>query len=188
MSDSQEEPSFALTIDSTVCSTEILPFDGTGKDPKTLVGLKVRWYYEHDQPSRLELQCSRGIVQFYKEGVTNDWDPNAAEVDYEVCMDDHLQAALETLRGQRGKKTLKILEAVVGQRESVACSFWDDKCEQLQHRVIGIRLEGMDRLGYIFCKTDLFHGGGEQKRDLQHYELVFYNVVLAPRWRRFGSY
>lgn len=148
----------ASTLDCTPGSTEIISFDGKGGDSMTLVGREVQWYYENEEPNRLELKCSNGRVQFHKKGVTEDWDPNDDEDDPEVCIDANIDEALDTLRGKRGK-TLTILEAVVGQRESDVCGIWDVEFWKLKHRVIGIRLEGMDRLGYVYCKTER---GGEE--------------------------
>ncbi|KAL9126167.1 MAG: hypothetical protein Q9217_004747 [Psora testacea] len=148
----------ASTSKSTADSTIIIPFDGKGGDPKTIVGCEVQWYYENEEPTRLELKCSDGRLQFHKEGVIEDWDSDNDDDNYEVCMDDNLEEALDKLRGKQGKK-LKILEAVTTQRKR-------------------IRLEGMDQLGYIFCKTER---DGEDEGDIEDYKLFFYNIILAPR-------
>ena len=171
--------------ESTAGSTIIIPFDGKGGDPTTLVSHKVQWYYENEEPTRLEFKCSNERLQFHKEGVTEDWDPYDDDDDgYEICMDDNLDKALDTLHGKQGKK-LKILEAVIGQRESEVCGIWDVIFWKLKHRVIGIQLEGMDQLGYIFCKTE--RGGGDAG-DIEDYELFFCDVILAPRRIKFRRY
>lgn len=170
----------ASTIDSSAGPTKIIPFDGKGEDPATLVGLEVHWYYMYEEPPRLELKCPNGRVQFHKEGTTEDWDPNGAEDVYEFWMDDNLDEALNALHG-RADKTLTILEAVVGQRESEVCAYFDVEVSKLKHRVIGIRLEGMDQLGYIFCKT-------EYDGDIEGFNLYFYDVVMTSRWINFRSY
>ena len=180
------EPSSASKAsisESTAGSTIIIPYDGKGGDPTTLIGREVQWYYETEEPTRLEFECSDGRLQFLKEGVAEDWDPNDDEDEYELCMDDNLEKSLESLRGKRDRK-LKILEAVVGERESEVCGAWDVKFWKLKHRVIGIRLEGMDQLGYIFCETE--HEGDED--DIEDYELFFYDVILATRWTKFRRY
>lgn len=43
--------------------------------------------------------------------MTEDWAPDDDNDNYEVCIDDNLEEALDKLRGKQGKK-LKILEAV----------------------------------------------------------------------------
>lgn len=96
-------------------------------------------------------------------------------------MDNNLEEALDTLHDRQGKK-LNILEAVIGQRESEVCGIWDVKFWKLKHRVIGIRLEGMDQLGYVFCKAERNVG---DEGDVEDYKLFFYDVVLAPRWIKF---
>ena len=180
------EPSSASKAsisESTAGSTIIIPFDGKGGDPTTLIGREVQWYYENEEPTRLEFKCSDGRLQFLKEGVAEYWNPNDDGDDYELCMDNNLEKSLDSLRGKPDGK-LKILEAVVGQRESEVCGAWDVKFWKLKHRVIGIRLEGMDHLGYIFCKTE--HEGDEG--DIEEYELFFYDVILAPRRIKFRRY
>ncbi|KAL9630479.1 MAG: hypothetical protein Q9164_006394 [Protoblastenia rupestris] len=171
----------ASTSKSTADCTTMTPFDGKGGDPTTIVGREVQWYYENEEPTRLEFKCSDGRLQFHKEGVTEEWDSDNDDDNYEVCMDDNLEEALDKLRGKQGKK-LKILEAVTAQRESEVCGIWDVTFWKLKHRVIGIRLEGMDQLGYIFCKTER---DGEDEDDIEDYELFFYDVILAPRWIKF---
>lgn len=118
------EPSSALkasTSESTTGSTTIIPFDGKGGDPTTLVDREVQCYYEIEEPTRLEFKYSDGRLQFHKEGVTENWDlgDDDDDDDHEVCMDEKLQA-LDLLRGKQGKK-LKLLEAVTGQRKSEVC-------------------------------------------------------------------
>ena len=118
------EPSSALkasTSESTAGSTTIIPFDGKGGDPTTLVDREVQCYYENEEPTRLEFKCSDGRLQFHKECVTENWDlDDDDDEDHEVCMDENLQEALDLLRGKQGKK-LKLLEAVTGQCESEVC-------------------------------------------------------------------
>lgn len=62
---------------------------------------------------------------------------------------------------------------------------WDVEFGKLKHRVIGIRLEGIDRLGYIFCEAEC---DSEDEGDVENYELFFYDVILAPRWIKFRRY
>ncbi|KAG8525554.1 uncharacterized protein KY384_009198 [Bacidia gigantensis] len=162
------------TSESTAGSTTIIPFDGRGGDPATLVGREVQWYSRNARPTRIEFECPEGRLQFFEET----WNPgnnDEDEKELKFCMDDNLEEALEGLGGQDGKK-LKILEAVVALREDKPCSMV--VFPKLKHRVIGIRLEGMDRLGYISCKEEYY---GEDEDDFEGYEVCFYDVVLASR-------
>lgn len=113
----------ASISESTATSTTIIPFDGKCGDPTTLVGCEVQCY-ENEEPTRLEFKCSDRRLQFHKEGVTEDWDPDVDDDDYEVCMDDNLKEELDKLHGKQGKK-LRILELVTAQRESEVCGIWD---------------------------------------------------------------
>jgi len=122
----------------------------------------------------------------FTESVTEDWKQDEDEDEDEICIDGNLETALDALRGKRDK-TLKIVEAVVGERESDVCGLWDVKFWKLKHRVVGLRLEGMEELGYVACMTEC-DGECEDEGDVENYELFFHDVVLAPRWIKFKKY
>ena len=48
--------------------------------------------------------------------------------------------------------------------------------------MIGIQLDAMNQLGYIFCKME---HDGEDEGDIEDYELFFCDVILAPLWIKF---
>lgn len=161
------------STDSTALFTQIVPFDGRGRDPSTLVGHKVQWYCKPKQPPRLVLMCASEVVQFHKGFVFKyRWDPNYDGLRHQIRMDDNLLQALHTLPG-KPDKSLTIVEAVVGQRYSKVTQANTDagyRTLRHSHRVIGIRLERMKELGYISARSD---------SDVEHQHKCFYDVILG---------
>ena len=126
--------------------TTVIPFDGEGRDPTSLVGRKIKWYYKSGKGiSLLTFKCHDGIVQFvnsadligYEEGITENNDPSWFH------FDSNLQTALASL-DRSGRSTCLIEEACVGTRKDGSSSY----------KVVGIRCQGMSNIGYIYCKKN----------------------------------
>jgi len=124
-------------------TTTVIPFDGKGRDPQSLVGRKIKWYYKSGKGiSLLTFKCQDGNAQFvnpadlmgYEEGIPEN-DPSWFH------FDSNLKMALSSL-DRSGRTTCLIEEACVGQRNDGLTNY----------RVVGIRCEGMTNIGYIYCK------------------------------------
>ncbi len=163
------DTSVTPTAENPTLSTTIIPFDGQGRDPAALVGREVEHYHQKDGSIHLESRCTNGRLQIHKVG------PCLENEDYEVSIDENLGEALKDLRSGQ-VKTLKVLEAVTAERQSFMIATWDYQFSNRSHRVIGLRMEGMQSLGYISCKIQRV---GKDEHDLEGAVLFFYDVVLA---------
>lgn len=119
---------------------QIVPFDGKGRDPAGLVGMKFDTF-EHD-PAGLVLHCTNN------ETITIDfWEIFLRYA--QIKADDVLLEALSRYtEGEEakdgGEKGLLIEEAAVGMRQG----------PQGEYRVVGIRVEGMETMGWVFCEDE----------------------------------
>ena len=177
-------PSFSDALNAVSNKTNIVKFDGTGQDPTQIAGYHIEWHEIHENPARLEIQCLDGALQFRKEGLTENWEPALSGHNYEICMDGNLEKALHRIDyGQY--QEVEIMEAVTAVRESNVCRRSDIVFSGLKHRVIGLRLEGMQDLGYIYCKLE--YDDRKEVDDMENYELWYHDIVLAPHPMLFKS-
>jgi hypothetical protein len=171
------------------CSKDNPPFGHCGEKAGNLVGRRIQWYYEGEEPSRLELKCDNGRVQILERDTLESWEDGSwgdnDEPEAEICMDEQLEDALESLRGQRGK-SLCIEEAALGQRESRVTSMRDTHWRHMKHRVIGIRLDGMTDIGFIYGKGEM-DGDYDDKNDLENYNLIYCDIVVAQHYKRYAA-
>lgn len=133
----------------------IIPFDGQGVDPATLVGQRIRHFQMH---------LGDGFALHTDQGqVTLSFSEMPFSRYAEVMVDEALLEALKSVervtevlhvgdeeitRAEREKEEKKggdllILEAAVGMR----------KCADTgEYRVVGIRCEGMEKMGFMFAE------------------------------------
>lgn len=84
-----------------------------------------------------------------------------AEIDMcEMIMDRNLRSCLEAAQANHSRNGLRIEEAAIGIRISHTIASDREKRniavpKEQHHRVIGFRLEGMDKLGWIDCRQTL---------------------------------
>jgi hypothetical protein len=77
---------------SEILATAIVPFVGIGQYPATLAGGYVMWYYENDDPNRLELKLVHRWAQFLEKDAVERWEQgNDEEDEAEICMDYNLE-------------------------------------------------------------------------------------------------
>ena len=146
--------------------TTIIDWDGIGTDPATLVGLQIYGFVLNEEGCELVLDVGQG-QQIRIEA-------RYASMRYaEIAMDEHLHAAISHLErehdyGQANKplendptrKPLLVLEASLGIRRSTVAKDPQEssrKKPELEtwvenHKVIGLRLQGMKAMGWIFCR------------------------------------
>jgi len=126
---------------TTITTTTIVPFDGRGRDPKSLIGRKIQRHYKSGKGiSLLTFKCQDGSVQFvneidlvgYEEYITQNDDMSWFH------LDRNLKDGLRSL----GREGRIIEDACVGERKVGEESF----------RVVGIKVAGMAEVGYIYCK------------------------------------
>ena len=127
-------------------TTTRVPFDGVGRDPQSLVGRKLKWYYKSGKGiSLLTFKFQGGTAcQFvnstdligYEEYITENDDPSWFH------FDSNLKAALASL-DRSGRTTRTIEEACVAERKGGSGE---------RYRAIGIRFDGMTEFGFIYCK------------------------------------
>lgn len=134
----------------------IIPFDGKGLDPATLIGQRIR---------RFSMNMGEGFILPTDQGqVTitfSDGMPFSRYTD--IAADEALLEGLkcvervtemlyvgdeEITRAEREKEEKKggdllIVEAAVGMRK--CADFWE-------YRVVGIRCEGMEKMGFVFAE------------------------------------
>lgn len=56
----------------------------------------------------------------------------------------------KSLRGRRDQ-ILVIVDAALSERKSWVTDYWGTKGWYVEHRVIGLRCDGMAELGFIYC-------------------------------------
>jgi hypothetical protein len=126
-------------------TTTIIPFDGKGRDPNSLVGRKIKWYYKSGKGiGFLTFKCQDGIAQFYNELDLVGYEPGVTEnndISTRLHLDPNLKSALSSL-SRSERTTCTIEEACTGKR----------KVGSEEFRVIGIKLQGMREMGFIYCK------------------------------------
>ena len=71
-----------------------------------------------------------------------------------ISIDSNLSRPLDLLNHHPHDRYLAIEEAVVGIRESQVTDFRTTKYSIHKHRVIGLRLEGMEEMGFVAYKTE----------------------------------
>jgi hypothetical protein len=129
---------------TSASTTTIIPFDGKGRDPNSLVGRKIKWYYKSGKGiGLLTFKCQDGIAQFYNELDLVGYEPGVTENNDMTWfhLDPKLKSALSSL--SRSERTIcTIEEACTGKR----------KVGSEEFRVIGIKLQGMRERGFIYCK------------------------------------
>ena len=129
---------------SSETTTTIIPFDGKGRDPQSLVGRKIKWYYKSGKGiSLLTFKCYNGNAQFVNPADLIDYEEGITENDDMTWFhfDRNLKTSLASL-DRSGRTTCLIEEACVGSRKDGSTSY----------RVVGIRCEGMSNIGFIYCK------------------------------------
>lgn len=127
-------------------------FDRKGRDPATLIGLRVNGFYHYDN-CNLFLFTEAEVIRinvsehaptafsFVKlDAILRDalWENLPGE--FPSWVDDVRPQTTPESKKKRG--SMAIIEAAVGIRDS----------EGAEHRVIGIRFEGMERMGYVYCE------------------------------------
>jgi hypothetical protein len=121
----------------------------------------------------LTFKCRDGIAQFYNESDLVGYEPEITENDDMTWfhLDSNLKMALAVLdRG--GSTTCKVEEACVGKR----------KIGPQEFRVIGIKLQRMREMGFIYCKkgertvtNEWDPDGGDVEWEAEYYG----DIVLA---------
>ncbi|MCJ1451009.1 hypothetical protein MMC28_001343 [Mycoblastus sanguinarius] len=138
--------------------TKLIPFEGEkhGRDPATLVGHRITSYeLEPEYEPYLKLLTDKGLVNILQ------WSgPRYAH----MAMDESLEAALGAGAGEGKKPGVLITEAAVGKRSGLTAGYYD-------YRVIGIKLEGMQEMGFVFCQD------GEN----DPYSVPFGDVLVAEK-------
>ena len=173
---------------STDTAIRIIPHNGVGRDPASLVGqyiqpmspppkdqarpFKPKFLETGGQPDRiafristeatLRFDSSNEIVQIMRKGdreryqqeaVDELTDDDWSEMDLDYVLEMHVHRASEDQSRQTG---LRIEEAVLGLRKSVGYDVWQSRDwtgapVTQEHQVLGLRLEGMEKIGYIAC-------------------------------------
>lgn len=127
--------------------TTIIPFDNNEWDPAQLVGLHVTGVSSEDYAYPWEIH-----VQEHEEPIEIELSNGGRY--HGPTMDVRLRTVL---RRATKKRPLQILEGVVGQRRTKvkwpASSHFPDmrgKTFMEEYRLVGLRLEGMDKIGWIW--------------------------------------
>src|SRR2546423_5107398 len=124
-------------------TTTIIPYDNRGRDPKSLVGRKIqRKYMSGKGISLLTFKFRNGTVQFVSESDLARYEDYITENDNPSWFhfDPNLKVALNALQRDGGI----VEDACVAERKVGSESF----------RVIGLKLSGMTKMGFIYCKKE----------------------------------
>lgn len=142
-------------------------------------------YRDEEAPAKFEFRVSSDVEESGLGGVVRticilSVGEESEEAGVEMEVDWVLAQALEVARGRADIQTgIKIVEAKVGMRKSAAIR-GDENVVQ-EHRVVGIRLEGMKELGWVGCV--LFRedeeGTVEEKR---YFDVLVMVAAAEQRW------
>lgn len=137
--------------DSISHPLRIIPFDGKGLDPANLIGLRVS-HFTHDM-AELVLHCTN------KATVTIDSQGSTFSRYEQIKVDENLISALaaavpevdlygdlESAPATRKEGGLLITEAAVGVRKYNG--------PHGEYRVVGIKCEGMEEMGWVFSEDE----------------------------------
>lgn len=146
--------------------TTIIDWDGIGVDPTTLVGLPIYGFVLNGEGCEMVLDIG--------EGQEIRIEARYASMRYaEIAMDEPLHTAINHLERERhyGKenkplendptrKPLLIVEAALGMRRSTVAKEPQEPSRRKSeletwvenHKVVGLRLQGMKAMGWIFCR------------------------------------
>ena len=173
-----QDQAYAPWMTPAMCRapTTIIPFDGKGKNPSTLVGLKVQRYRFEKGTACLDIKWTTEQVLFFSGETRSSLEPQKPqkpksifgpeedeEDEYEdddnsdydgISIDSNLSQALDFIGRYPHCGPLTIEEAVVGIRESKVTDFGTNRYSVKKHRVVGLRLEGMAEMGFIAYKTE----------------------------------
>jgi hypothetical protein len=157
--------------------TTVIPFDGQGRDPCSLIGRKIKWYYMSGKGvSLLTFKCDNGMPQFVNPGDLQDFEKSKYQYDHRswFCLDNNLKERFSSLE-RNGRSSIPIVDACIARRERGSGSLY---------RVIGIKCEGMEDFKFISCKKQGIESRGNMfdpdDSDLEFEEYDFYiDVILA---------
>lgn len=122
----------SLTIDCLdLRGLKTVPFDGIGRDPSTLVGLRIQGFTWNETATGLKTHDGWVIIKFHPEHFSS----------YaKMWGDDDLRVSLVSTNNPAAKEGLLITDAAVGIYTA----------PHSHHRIIGLRCEGMEEMGWIF--------------------------------------
>ncbi|MCJ1460755.1 hypothetical protein MMC28_011137 [Mycoblastus sanguinarius] len=147
---------FTLGLDH---DTKLIPFDGWGRHPATLINQQIQSYELNptieasslgdagDGTGAILVPSSReGRLTLMIEGQQVhivQWNGPGKSI---IAMDKALESALDAAK--KGNYPVRIMEAGLGVRNGLLS-------RGKNYRVIGLKLEGMDQMGFVFCQDSL---------------------------------